>query len=103
MNKRKTPPAKENTTLALAWYRPDQWTLLHAVSTDSEQLEEQYAEWLEYAEQEFKKLQSEGFRVVKLDVDVNDIIRWCTEQGRPLDGNARAEYATRKLREQQQG
>jgi len=77
----------------MAWYRPDQWTLLRAVSTDREELEETYEEWLGAASRQVRELQARGLQVRKIDVEVAALVRWCNSQGRAVDGEARAEYA----------
>ena len=79
--------------IAMAWYRADQWSLLRAVSTDREELEGTYAEWLATASRQVRELQARGLQVRKIDVEVAALVRWCNSQGRAVDGEARAEYA----------
>ena len=81
----------------MAWYRPDQWTLLRAVSDDVESLEETYEEWLAFASQQLRELQARGLQVRKIDVEVAALVRWCKNQNRAVDGEARAEYARQGL------
>jgi hypothetical protein len=81
----------------VAWYRRDQWPLLKSASADAEDLEETYDEWLEYAERHFKDIWDAGINLHKVDVDVEDLIGWCREQNRPLDGSARAAYVIKKF------
>lgn len=40
-----------------------------------------------------------GRTVVPVDIDVEALIRWCGVRGRPLDGAARAEYVSERLRQ----
>ena len=77
----------------MAWYRPGQWTPLRAVSADGERLEASYEEWLSFASAQLRDLQAHGLQVEKIDVEVAALVRWCNSQGRPVDGEARAEYA----------
>ena len=81
----------------MAWYRPDQWALLRAVSADGERLEATYEEWLAFASKHLRELQSLGLQVDRIDVEVAALVRWCNSQGRPVDGGARAEYARQGL------
>ena len=81
----------------MAWYRPDQWTLLRAVSADGERLEATYEEWLSFASGQLRDLQAHGLQVEKIDVEVAALVRWCNSQSRPVDGEARAEYARQGL------
>jgi hypothetical protein len=81
----------------MAWYRPDQWALLRAVSGDGERLEASYEEWLAFASKQLRELQALGLQVDRIDVEVAALVRWCNSQGRPVDGAARAEYARQGL------
>jgi len=81
----------------MAWYRPEQWTLLRAIAADADKLEQTYDEWLAFASGELRKLKARGLRVRKIDVEVGALKRWCEGEGRPVDGEARAIYAMRGL------
>ena len=83
----------ESSAIAMAWYRPDQWILLRAASADGERLEATYEEWLAFAAKKLRDLEAKGFEVHRIDVEVAALVRWCNSQGRPVDGEARAEYA----------
>ncbi len=85
--------------IAIVWYRPEQWQRVRDVATDSEKLEESYGEWLQLAESKLAELKSRGYRVEKVDVDSEKLIRWCNEQGVENDGKARSQYAAEKLSE----
>jgi hypothetical protein len=87
----------DNSAIAMAWYRPEQWTLLRAVSADGERLEATYEEWLSFASGQLRDLEAHGLQVEKIDVEVAALVRWCNSQGRPVDGEARAEYARQGL------
>jgi hypothetical protein len=87
----------ENMTVAMAWYRREQWPLLRAVSTDADKLEQTYDEWLAFASSELRKLEAKGLRVARIDVEVGALTRWCEREHRAVDGEARAEYAGRGL------
>lgn len=84
----------------IAWYKREQWALLKSVSADADELEDTYDEWLEYAKRHQKDIWDTGINIFKVDVDVEELIRWCQDQGRPVDGAARAEFVSMKLKEQ---
>ena len=86
-----------NLDVAIAWYRRDQWELLRAVSADGESLEQTYDEWIAFASKQVRDLEAKGFRVHKIEVEVNAFTKWCESQGRPMNGDARVEYALRGL------
>jgi len=88
---------------AAAWYRKAQWDRLLEVSTDRDKLEDTYEEWVETAEDAIRRLRRQGVTIVKVDVDVEELLAWCQAQSRPVDGEARAEYAATRLRERRHG
>ncbi len=83
--------------IGLAWYRPGQWQRLRQGSADVEVLEESYDEWLEVASARFREAQELGLDIRKVDVDVEDVVEWCKQRGRPVDGDARAGYVAEKI------
>ena len=86
--------------LGIAWYREDQWSLLHTVSVDADNLEKTYAEWLSFAQTRYDELVKKGTRVEKVDVDVQDMASWCRELGRKVDGTGRTAYVVYMLQKQ---
>jgi hypothetical protein len=86
--------------LGVGWYRRDQWALLKAHSVDAATLEDSYDEWLAYAERTTGELRVRGFESRRVDIDVEEMIRWCKAEGRALDGKARARFIALKTRDQ---
>jgi hypothetical protein len=85
--------------IGVAWYRPEQWETLRSVSVDRDKLEATYAEWLVDAERVVKQLQQRGLRVIKVDVELSDLMLWCESQRIPLDGEARSNYAAFRVQQ----
>src|SRR5258708_39101406 len=56
----------QNSEVAMAWYRRDQWELLRAVSRDGQSLEQTYDEWAAFASKQVRDLESKGFAVHKI-------------------------------------
>jgi len=84
--------------MGLAWYRADQWARLRAISEDRDQLELNHEEWLRTASERFEDLRRQGQQVQKVEVDVEDLLKWCRTQGLPLNSSTRAQYAAQRLR-----
>jgi hypothetical protein len=61
-------------------------------------LEESYDEWVAMAEKAIRELEASGMIIERVPVNTTDLIAWCSEQGRPIDGSARAEFAARQFR-----
>ena len=83
----------------IGWYRREQWERLRELSADVERLEDTYDEWLSGAERLLKDLRSRGVAAARVDVDVEELSRWCAEQRRRVDSAARANFVAVKLRE----
>ena len=88
-----------DVVLGIAWFRPEQWDLLRSVSADPDVLEATYGEWEKLARRSIQDLARQGILARKVDVDVERLQAWCKAQQRPLDGSARAAYATERLRD----
>ena len=90
---------KEKTVVGIAWYRPEQWKLLREVSADVKNLEETHSEWMAEANKTLAILKQQGVAFVKVDVDVEELVKWCSEKGVKIDGAARSEFAVHKLQQ----
>jgi hypothetical protein len=104
MGKRKKRKRKKNDSvnaiLGAAWYRRQQWDRLLEISSDRDELENTYDEWKAMAEENLSILAQQGYVLRKIDIDVEELLRWCKLQNRPVDGDARVEFTLVKLREQ---
>ncbi len=85
--------AKNIRNLALAWYRQDQWQLLLDYSADSDKLERTYQEWLEHAEEKVNEMSKEGINAVRIDINIEEMKKWCKRHDKQIDGSTRSEYA----------
>ncbi len=92
-------------TIGIAWFRPDQWERLREVSADSVELEADHNDWLGHAEKTLFELHTQGMNVVRVDVDVEDLLHWCRTKQRPVNAESRSKYAAEllQLRDQQTG
>lgn len=84
---------KNNRNIALAWYRQDQWQLLLDYSTDSDKLERTYQEWLEHAQEKVSEMGKDGINIVKIDINIDEMKKWCERHDKLIDGHTRSEYA----------
>jgi hypothetical protein len=85
--------------VGVAWYRPEQWERLREISVDKDILEETHAEWVQNAEKAVQDLRQQGMKPVKVDVDVEELLRWCENQHIAVNGEARSQYAAAKVGE----
>jgi hypothetical protein len=96
---KKSKESQNKMVVGFAWYRPEQWQRVRDISADADELEDSYEDWLRLAEGELKKLQSSDLRVEKVDIDSEQLILWCNEQGMEVNTQARSRYAAEKLSE----
>ena len=94
-------PGKPEIVAGIAWFRADHWQLRRSLSTDADELEKTYEEWVAIAEKTVQDLTRQGVLARKVDVDVNELQVWCPAQKRPLDSSAGAQYAAAHLSDSQ--
>jgi hypothetical protein len=82
----------------MAWYRRDQWARLRELAADADRLEEAYEDWLAGAQKTVVQMTAAGVRVRRVEIDLDELVRWCRHEGRPLDSAARAAFAAERLR-----
>jgi len=85
--------------LGVAWYDRDQWARLREVAADPNALEETYEDWVAMTERAIRTVEAAGEPVARVPIDTEELVLWCNEQKRPVDGPATAEFASRKLYE----
>ena len=83
MVKRQSSPQLP-TPVGVAWYQPDQWQKLLAVSVDHDKLEDTYEEWRQEAERVIQELRRQGLNIVKVDVHVDELVAWCRKKNMPV-------------------
>ena len=88
---------EDEVVIGMAWFRREEWAKLLEVSADRDQLEETYDEWLQSARQTLLHLRAEGQRVEKVDIGVDELLKWCQTRHVPVDASARADLAAAQL------
>ena len=82
----------------IAWYRRDQWTRLRELASDADKLEESYEDWLAGAQKTLVQMKVAGVRTQRVEIDLDELARWCRAEGRALDSAARASFVASQLR-----
>ena len=77
----------------MAWYREDTFTRLRAMFEDGDKLHRTYKEWLVAAEAGRKSYESQGIRVICVDIDPDNFPEWCKANGMKLNAEARIKFA----------
>lgn len=52
-----------------------------------------YDRWLGGTEKAIERLTRQGGEIVRIAVDLDELVQWCQAKGLHLDANARIEYA----------
>lgn len=78
--------------ISVGIYKADQWETLKALSADTQDMENTFEEWLEYATQKIKELETQGIHIRKITVDVFELQQWCKKKNLPINGESRAQY-----------
>jgi hypothetical protein len=58
----------EIVATGVGWYTPDQYSLLRAYASDSDNVAQSYEEWLAHAERLFREISVRQIRPVKVSV-----------------------------------
>jgi hypothetical protein len=82
----------ENLIVGMCWYSEDQWNRLNEIAADPLALDDSYEEWRKSAEKAINELRANGVAIKKVLVDMEEMLRWANEKGRPLNSEARSEY-----------
>ena len=85
----------------MPYYQPDAWDRLKATAADPEFVENSHGEWLaklRRCEADMKRI---GVLVKTVDVDVDELARYCDSQAIPNTREMRTRYAAELLRQRQ--
>ena len=85
--------------MGVSWYRPEQWERLREISEDKATFDTSYEESLVEWEKKIQDLEAQGMRPIKVEVDVEALLTWCTVQGLPVTPETRTKFMMNTLRD----
>jgi hypothetical protein len=85
--------------MAIAWYKPEDWQRLREISDDADKLEDTHWEWLEQAEDAFRKTREAGMDVTKIFINLDELVTWCHENNMAINSDSRSNFAAMKLQD----
>lgn len=91
-------PIGTDLVAGIAWHSSDQWADLRHVVSDPDALEPTYEDWQHVVRRTVPDLINKGMKLVKVPVDVGELVNWCRHHGRVIDADARAQYVVELLR-----
>jgi hypothetical protein len=81
----------------VAFYSAAEWGRLRELAADPEALEDSYEEWRKVYEDSVRGLAASGVVTEPVEVSVEELHAWCLARKRPLDAEARVEFASEFL------
>ncbi len=85
--------------IGVGWYKKSDWLRIRELSEDKEEMHDCYEDWKQTAKEEMKRMQQQGCKTRKVSVTAVEFFLWCEKQDRPVNGESRSEYITRKLKQ----
>jgi hypothetical protein len=79
--------------IGVPWFTRKQYEKLLEVSNDRATMLPTFDEFERTAGQRFDRHKAQGAPVEKVMIDVDSFVSWCLTEGRPIDADARAEFA----------
>ncbi len=78
--------------LKLAYYRKGDWDKFMKSIVDRESMHDTWEEWNKAFNKLKNNLKDQGFVVHQVTIDIDDLIKFCKEQGLKNDGKTRSKY-----------
>ena len=91
------PSIDRNAVVGFAWFDEVQWHLLTTVVPDRNELDDSFQDWERSALESVRTLESNGYTVRRIPVDVGALCSWCRERSLSVNGAARAQYVATLL------
>jgi hypothetical protein len=79
--------------VGFGWYRRREWQRLLEVSEDRMNIRRQYDDWMVEVENVYAKVTESSQTVVRIDVQVQELLDWTFLQGLRVNGESRSRYA----------
>lgn len=96
-------PPGTPAVIGVCWYRQDQYDRFLASANDREALEDTWAEWQITAERIIRQYRARGLDVRKVEIDLDDLLAYCTVEGKPNTAASRAAYVVHLMERQEGG
>ncbi|MGH1469973.1 MAG: hypothetical protein ACRBCS_02180 [Cellvibrionaceae bacterium] len=89
----------QRLVFGISWFQPDQWERLIDISEDRDQLDDTYEDWRRNTSNTIKELESQGQKIKKVKINLEQLIYWCNENNLPINGKSRSQYVTYLLQQ----
>ena len=78
----------------IAYYRAEDWLRLRSIIDDKDSFHDSWSSWKQEYEKVRRGLKSQGFIVNEVVVDLDELIRFCFQNGIKNDGQARSRFVS---------
>ncbi len=92
-------PKSQIKICAIPYYRKDQYDVLRDISTDKETFSKSYEESMAITESQHQAMENKGFKVVKINVDIKELVDWADSLNVNINPENRTKFAMEKLKE----
>jgi len=82
--------------IKLAYYRKKDWKRFISLIDDRESMHETWHDWHNSFEKAKRDIIAQGFEVIEIVVDIDELIEYCKLHGINNDGKARSQFVTNK-------
>jgi predicted DsbA family dithiol-disulfide isomerase len=84
--------------IGIGVYRKQDYEEILKISEDKDNMEPTWEKWKANVERTQEELQNEGVSTVPILVTPKELVKFCREQGLPVNGAARAKFISTEVR-----
>jgi hypothetical protein len=92
-------PEEQQMVFGIGFYRKEQWPRLLETAHDRKELEATYEEWKLNLIKSVKNMRLTGMTPLKVDLDMEELLAWCTGRSCKNTGENRVEFIGDLLRQ----
>ncbi len=83
--------------LGFAYYKKNQWINLKNIATDGNTMANEWEQWRDTLENGRDKLLKDGISSIRVLLDLNEMLEYCTKHKKPLNSKTRTAIVTEKM------
>jgi hypothetical protein len=76
--------------VGMGWYTPEAWARLEAMP--EARIQKSYEDFVHGFEWLAREVQAQGFEIVQIRIDIDQMVSWCHRHGYAVDSAGRAAY-----------
>lgn len=83
----------QTTVIAIASFSREDWEKLKQIAEDQDELHDTYEEWQKDVLELQRTIMGAGRFSLRISVTAEELQQWCKDNGLPLNGGSRSQYA----------